>query len=101
MRVLKQLLFLSVTFASLAAHAAGEAPPESVAPPNDQSPSAPADRPQREAVKISPSIRALPPPDAGDRRRRVAPAGADSPLQDVPALKDVTPPGRGEPPVNR
>lgn len=102
MRVVKLLLILSVMFMTLPARASGEARPERVEPQNDQSPSDPAERPQRKAVKMSPSIRVSPPrPDESGSMRRVAPAGADSPLQDVPALKDVLPPGSGEAPVNR
>lgn len=102
MRVLKLLLILSVMFMTLPARATGEARPERVEPQKDQSPSDPAERPQRKAVKMSPGIRVSPlRPDESGRMRRVAPAGADSPLQDVPALKDVLPSDRGEPAVNR
>lgn len=102
MRVLKLLLILSVMFMTLPVHASDETSPERVEPQKDQSPSDPVERPQRAAVKLSPGIRVLPRrPDESDRRRRLAPAEADSPLQDVPALKDVLPPDVGVTPVNR
>jgi hypothetical protein len=70
----------SVIFIVLPARAADEAQPE------------PAERPQREAVKLSPHAReSAPRPDESDQMKRVAPPRAESPLQHVPALMDPPP----------
>lgn len=51
-----------------------------------------AERPQREAVKLSPQAReSAPRPDESDQMKRVAPPRAESPLQHVPALMDPPP----------
>lgn len=79
MRVSRILLILSV-LAVLPAHAAEEAQPRR------------AERPQREAVKLSPQAReSAPRPDESDQMKRVAPPRAESPLQHVPALMDPPP----------
>lgn len=77
---LKYLLILSVMFIAVPACAADEAPPER------------AERPQRDAVKLSPQAReSAPRPDESDKMKRVAPPRAESPLQHVPALMDPPP----------
>jgi hypothetical protein len=109
MRVLKLLLILPVIFMPLPARAADakasgsdEARPENVEPQKDQSSSDPAERPKREAVKMSPTIRvSTPRPDESGKIRRVAPARADSPLLNVPAPKDMPPSQGGETPGSR
>jgi hypothetical protein len=51
-----------------------------------------AERPQREAVKLSPQAReSAPRPDESDQMKRVAPPRAESPLQHVPALMEPPP----------
>lgn len=105
MRVVKLLLILPVIFMALPARAADaksgasvgdEAQPEHAEQQTDEVPTDAAERPQREAVRMSPSIRKSPPrPDESGKMRRVAPPRADSPLQHVPALKDNMPPPRG------
>lgn len=85
MRTLKFLLILSVMFIALPARAAEEAQSER------------AERPQREAVKLSPHAReSAPRPDESGKVKRVAPPRAESPLQNVPALMDP-PPGAETP----
>jgi hypothetical protein len=80
MRTLKLLLIISVMFIALSARAAEEAQPER------------AERPQREAVKLSPHAReSAPRPDESGQMKRVAPPRAESPLQDVPALANPPP----------
>lgn len=103
MRTLKLLLILSVICMILPARATDKAPPENTEPQKDQSPSERAERPKREAVKMSPSIRQSPPPtDANGKRRRVAPpARSESPLQNVPALRDPPPTPGVEAPAER
>ncbi len=50
-------------------------------------------RPQREAVKLSPTVReSAPRPDDSGKMRRMAPARPEAPLQHVPALKNLYPP---------
>jgi hypothetical protein len=103
MRVLKLLLILPVIFMALPARAADaktgastvdKARTENVEPQNDQSSSDPAERPKREAVKMSPTIRVSPPrPDESGKMRRVAPARADSPLLNVPLPQGSEIPG--------
>jgi hypothetical protein len=79
MHILKLLLILSVTFIAVPARAAEEAKPER------------AERPQREAVKLSPQAReSAPRPESGEMKR-VAPPRTESPLQHVPALMDPPP----------
>jgi hypothetical protein len=80
MRTLKLLLVLSVMFIVVPARAADEAQSER------------AERPQREAVKLSPHAReSAPRPDESDKMKRVAPPRSESPLQNVPALMDPPP----------
>ena len=111
MRVLKLLLILPVIFMTLPAHAtdattgasAGdEARPENAEPQKVQSPPDRVERPKREAVKMSPTIRVSPlqPVEAG-KMRRMAPARADSPLLNMPAPKDMSSPQGGETPAIR
>jgi hypothetical protein len=79
MHVSRILLIFSVLVV-LPAHAADEAQPER------------AERPQREAVKLSPQAReSTPRPDESDKMKRVAPPRAESPLQHVPALMEPPP----------
>lgn len=79
MRASRILLIFSMLVA-LPASAADEAQPER------------AERPQREAVKLSPQAReSAPRPDESDQMKRVAPPRAESPLQHVPALMDPPP----------
>jgi hypothetical protein len=79
MRASRILLIFSMLI-SLPAGAAEEAQPER------------AERPQREAVKLSPQAReSAPRPDESDKMKRVAPPRAESPLQNVPALMDPPP----------
>ena len=86
MSTLKFLLILSVMSIAVPAYAAEEAQPER------------AERPQREAVKLSPSVhQSAPRPDESGNVKRVAPPRAESPLQNVPALMD--PPPGGETPA--
>jgi hypothetical protein len=111
MRVLKLLLILPAIFMALPAHAndvktddsAGdEARPENAEPQKVQSPSDRVERPEREAVKMSPTIRVSPlRPDEAGKMRRMAPARADSPLLNMPAPKDMSSPQGGETPVIR
>jgi hypothetical protein len=79
MPVSRILLIFSVLVA-LPAAAAEEAPSEA------------AERPQREAIKLSPQAReSAPRPEESDQMKRVAPPRAESPLQHVPALMDPPP----------
>jgi len=101
MRVFKLLLILPVIFMALPARAADakasasdEARPENAEPQKDQSSSDPAERPKREAMKMSPTIRVSPPrPDVSGKMRRVAPARADSPLLNMPSPQSGETPG--------
>lgn len=87
MRKLKYLLIFSVMFIALLARAE-EAQPER------------AERPQREAVKLSPHAReSAPRPDESGKMKKVAPPRAESPLQNVPALME--PPPGAKPSENR
>ena len=105
MRVLKLLLILPVIFMPLPARAADtktgvsaidKARSENAEPQKDQSSSDPAERPKREAVKMSPTIRVSPlRPDESHKIRRVTPARAASPLLNMP------PPQSGETPGGR
>jgi hypothetical protein len=109
MRVLILLLILPVIFMVLPARAADAKAsasdvvrPENAEPQKDQSSSGPAERPKREAVKMSPTIRVSPlRPDESGKMRRVAPARADSPLLNMPAPKDMSSPQGSETPGSR
>ena len=93
MRVLKLFLIFSAMFLVTPAYAADAKDDAGVdvgAPP-DAKPSGRLERPQRKAVKLSPSVHASPMPDESSKKRRVTPTPAASPLQDVPALKDISP----------
>ena len=108
MHVLILLLILPVIFMALPARAtdaktgasAGdEAWPENAEPQKVQSPSDRVERPKREAVKMSPTIRVSPlRPDEAGKIRRMAPARGDSPLLNMPAPKDMSSPQGGETP---
>jgi hypothetical protein len=108
MHVLILLLILPVIFMPLPARAADakvgvsaidKARSENAEPQKDQSSSDPAERPKREAVKMSPTIRVSPlrPEEAG-KIRRMAPARGDSPLLNMPAPKDMSSAQGGETP---
>ena len=98
MRVLRLFLIVSAMFMSAPSRAGDEARSVNAEPPTDQSQSGRVARPQRKAVKLSPGIRVSPPrPDESDRMRRIAPAPSESPLQNVPALKDLSPPSDESP----
>jgi len=111
MRVLILLLILPVVFLAspvLAADAktgfsAGDqARPENSEPPTTQSPSNRAERPTREAVKMSPTIRVSPlRPDEDGKMHRVAPARHGSPLLNMPTPIDMSSPRGGENPGTR
>ena len=111
MRVLILLLILPVIFMALPARAADskiganaddESRPENAESQKVQNPSDHAERPKREAVKMSPSIRVSPlRPDEAKKMRRMAPARADSPLLNMPAPKDMSSPQGGETPGGR
>jgi len=88
------------------------APGQAVESQEDRSSPDAVKRPLRQAVKISPAVRTSPPrPDDSGKMRRVAPARAEAPLQNVPALKnlypaspqdaapDASPPQNGEAPA--
>ena len=101
MRVLKFFLIVCAMFIAAPARAGDEARSVNAQQSKDQSRSGRAARPQRKAVKLSPSIHVSPPPaDESGNMRRVAPAPSESPLQNVPALKDLSPPS-GESPGGR
>ncbi len=104
MRVLKLLVILPVILTAQPAFAADatgasagdEARPENAEPQKVQSRSDRAERPKREAVKMSPTVRVSPlPPDENSKRLRVVPARGDSPLLNMPAPKDMSPPPGG------
>ena len=111
MRVLILLLILPVIFMALPAHASeaktgasvnDESRPENAESQKVQSPSDHAERPKREAVKMSPAIRVSPlRPDEAKKMRRMAPSRADSPLLNMPAPKDMSSPQGGETPGGR
>jgi len=72
--------------------AADKAVPEYAEVQEQESPPERAERPQREAVKLSPHAReSAPRPDESGNMKRVAPPRAESPLQNVPALMGPPP----------
>ena len=99
MRTLKLLLVFSVMFIAVPARAADKAVPENTeAQKKEESPKR-AERPKREAVKMSPHAReSAPRPDESGKMKRVPPPRAESPLQNVPALME--PPPGVKPPAN-
>jgi len=102
MRTLKLLLILSVLFMSLPARAADKAVLENTEAQKEESSPERAERPKREAVKMSPTIRVSPSrPDDNGKMRRVVPARGDSPLLNMPAPKDMSPPLGAETPDGR
>ncbi|MBI3569503.1 MAG: hypothetical protein HY082_00105 [Gammaproteobacteria bacterium] len=95
MRTLKLLLIFSVMFIAVPARAADKAALENTEPQEKESPPERAERPQREAVKLSPRAReSAPRPDESGNMKREAPPRAESPLQNVPALMDPPPGGK-------
>ena len=111
MRVLILLLILPVIFMALPARATeaktgasvnNESRSENAESQQVQSLSGHAERPKREAVKMSPAIRVSPLRlDEAKKMRRMAPARADSPLLNMPAPKDMSSPQGGETPGGR
>ena len=107
MRFLILLLILPVIFMALPARATeaktgasvnNESRPENAESQKVQSPSGHAGL-KRETVKMSPAIRVSPlNPDEAKKMRRMTPARADSPLLNMPAPKDMSPPPGGETP---
>ena len=94
MRFLQLLTVVCALCIAAPLRAGDEARSTSIAAPPDQGRSTRVERPQRKAVKLSPAIHASRPhPDESGNMRRIAPLPADSPLQNIPALKDVMPPG--------
>lgn len=92
MSTLKLILILSMMSVATPARAADKATPENSEVQKKESPPERAERPQREAVKLSPSVRqSAPRPDESDKMKKVAPPRAESPLQNVPALMDPPP----------
>ena len=92
MRTLKLLLILSVMFIIVPVRAADKATPENTEAQKKKDPPNRAERPKREAVKMSPHARkSAPRPDESGKMKRVAPPRAESPLQNVPALMDPPP----------
>jgi len=86
-------------FIGLPAHAGNEARVESAETGKKEEPRR-AERPQREAVKLSPHAReSAPRPDESGEMKRVAPPRAESPLQHVPALMDPPLPPAGQTPA--
>jgi hypothetical protein len=100
MRTFKLLLMFSMIFMALTAHAADKVQTENVEAQKKEDPPQRAERPQREAVKLSPHAReSAPRPDESGEMKRVAPPRAESPLQHVPALMDPPPLPAGQPPA--
>jgi hypothetical protein len=103
MRVLILFLILPVIFMTLPVRAADaktgastadELRPENAETQKVQSPPDRAERPKREAVKMSPTIRVSPlRPDEAKKMRRMAPARDDSPLLNMPPPGGETPGG--------
>ena len=92
MHTFKFLLILYVLFMTAPVRAADKAVPENTEVQRQEDPSKRAERPQREAVKISPHARkSAPRPDETGNMKKVAPPRAESPLQNVPALMDPPP----------
>ncbi|BAV34456.1 hypothetical protein SCL_2167 [Sulfuricaulis limicola] len=92
MRVLMILLVFSMLVFALPMRAADKTAPENTEAQKKQDQPRRAERPQREAVKLSPHAReSAPRPDESDQMKRVAPPRAESPLQNVPALMDPPP----------
>ncbi|HYA39085.1 MAG TPA: hypothetical protein VEI74_12535 [Candidatus Methylomirabilis sp.] len=91
MRVSRVLLiFCAIFVVAPLSRAADEAPPAPAESTVNKGRLDRAERPQLDAVKLSPHIRVSSPrPDESGNMRRVAPARSDSPLQNVPALKDL------------
>ena len=103
MRALKLFLILPMILIALPAHAADEeSRPENVEAQKVQSPSDRAERPKREAVKLSPTIRVSPLlSDESHKIRGATPARVNSPLLNMPAPKDMPSPQGSETPGAR
>lgn len=92
MHTFKLLLILSILFMAAPVRAADKAVPENTEAQKKEDSSKRAERPQREAVKLSPHAReSAPRPDESGNMKKVAPPRAESPLQHVPALMDPPP----------
>lgn len=92
MRALKLLFMLSVIFAAVPVRADDTATTENTGAQAPADRSERAARPQREAVKLSPSVRqSAPRPDETGKMKRQAPPRAEAPLQNVPALMEPPP----------
>jgi hypothetical protein len=97
MLTLKILLILSVMFVAVPVRATDKAQTENAEAQKKEDSPKRAERPKREAVKMSPHARkSAPRPDESGKVKRVAPPRAESPLQNVPALMDP-PPGTETP----
>ncbi|HEU5339460.1 MAG TPA: hypothetical protein VFU39_09270 [Sulfuricaulis sp.] len=100
MQTLKLLLMLPLIFIAAPAQAAETEQTENVETKKEETPPERAERPQREAVKLSPHAReSTPRPDESGLMKRVAPSRTESPLQHVPALMDPPPPPAGHSPA--
>jgi hypothetical protein len=100
MRTLKLLLILSMMFMALSVRAADKAQTENAEAQKKEDPPKRAERPQRDAVKLSPQAReSASRPDESGEMKRVAPPRAESPLQHVPALMDPPLLPAGQPPA--
>ncbi|HEY5683234.1 MAG TPA: hypothetical protein VIR61_06110 [Sulfuricaulis sp.] len=100
MQTLKLLLMLLLVFMTVPAYAAEAEQVEKVETENKETPPGRAERPEREAVKLSPHAReSAPRPDESGLMKREAPSRTESPLQHVPALMDPPPPPAGQAPA--
>ncbi len=99
MHAFNLLVILSVMFMAVPARAADILQTENAETRKKEDSPKRAERPKREAVRLSPHAReSAPRPDESGRVKRVAPPRAESPLQNVPALMD--PPPGVKPPAN-
>ena len=97
MQAIKFLLIFSMMFMAVPVRAADKAQTENAETQKKEESPKRAERPKREAVKLSPHARkSAPRPDESGKVKRVAPPRAESPLQNVPALMDP-PPGTETP----
>ncbi|MCR4347090.1 MAG: hypothetical protein NUV55_07815 [Sulfuricaulis sp.] len=92
MQAIKFLLILSVMFMIVPVRAADKAIPENAEAQKKEDSRKRAERPKREAIKLSPHAReSAPRPDESGKMKKVAPPRAESPLQNVPALMQPPP----------
>jgi len=92
MRTLILMAVLPVLFFSFPGRAAESTAPHAPEAQDETAQSKRADRPQREAVKLSPHARkSAPRPDESGVMKKEAPPPAESPLQNVPALMEPPP----------